>query len=47
MSRLDCKAYGTIWSLPYAILMIVNLFQSMATFMTNTTLPIFANPRGA
>lgn len=37
----------TIWSLPYVILMTVNLFQSMAAFMANTTIPVFANSLGA
>ena len=37
----------TIWSLPFAILMAVNLFQSMAAFMANTTLPVLADAMGA
>lgn len=37
----------TIWSLPYVILMAVNFFQSMAAFMTNTTLPVYADRLGA
>ena len=37
----------TIWSAPFVILMAVNFFQSMAAFMANTTLPVFANSLGA
>ena len=37
----------SIWSLPYVVLMAVNLFQSMAAFMTNTTLPVYADALGA
>lgn len=37
----------SIWSVPYVILMVVNLFQSMAAFMTNTTLPLYADSLGA
>ncbi|MCI9129226.1 MAG: MFS transporter [Eggerthellaceae bacterium] len=37
----------SIWSVPYVILMAVNLFQSMAAFMTNTTLPLYVNALGA
>lgn len=37
----------TIWSFPYVALMIVNLFQSMAAFMANTTLPVYADALGA
>lgn len=37
----------TIWSFPYVALMAVNLFQSMAAFMTNTTLPVYADALGA
>ena len=37
----------SIWSLPYVILMAVNFFQSMAAFMTNTTLPVYADRLGA
>lgn len=37
----------SIWSLPYVVLMVVNLFQSMAAFMTNTTLPVYADVLGA
>lgn len=37
----------SIWSFPYVVLMGVNLFQSMAAFMTNTTLPVYADALGA
>ena len=37
----------SIWSIPYVVLMAVNFFQSMAAFMTNTTLPVFADSLGA
>lgn len=37
----------SIWSFPYIVLMAVNLFQSMAAFMANTTLPVYANSLGA
>lgn len=37
----------SIWSFPYLALMAVNLFQSMAAFMTNTTLPVYADALGA
>lgn len=37
----------SIWSIPYVVLMAVNFFQSMAAFMTNTTLSVFANSLGA
>lgn len=37
----------SIWSFPYVVLMLVNLFQSMAAFMTNTTLPVYADALGA
>ncbi len=37
----------SIWSFPYLALMVVNLFQSMAAFMTNTTLPVYADALGA
>ena len=37
----------TIWSFPYVVLMIVNFFQSMAAFMANTTIPVFADHLGA
>jgi MFS family permease len=37
----------SIWSFPYIALMVVNLFQSMAAFMANTTLPVYADTLGA
>lgn len=37
---------GSIWSLPYVALMVTNLFQSTAAFMTNTTLPVYADSLG-
>ncbi|MDE8702898.1 MFS transporter [Adlercreutzia equolifaciens] len=37
----------TIWSVPFVVLMAVNFFQSMAAFMANATLPVFADSLGA
>ena len=37
----------SIWSFPYVTLMAVNFFQSMAAFMTNTTLPVYLDALGA
>lgn len=37
----------TIWSFPYVALMATNFFQSMAAFMTNTTLPVYIDRLGA
>lgn len=37
----------TIWSAPYVALMVTNFFQSMAAFMTNTTLPLYLDALGA
>lgn len=37
----------TIWSFPFVALMITNLFQSMAAFMCNTTLPVYIDHIGA
>lgn len=37
----------SIWSFPYIALMVVNLFQSMAAFMANTTLPVYTDTLGA
>jgi len=37
----------TIWSAPYVALMATNFFQSMAAFMTNTTLPVYLDALGA
>ena len=41
------KQKESIWSFPYIALMAVNLFQSMAAFMANTTLPVYADALGA
>lgn len=41
------KERESIWSFPYVVLMAVNLFQSTAAFMTNTTLPVYATALGA
>ena len=38
---------SSIWSFPYIVLMVTNFFQSMAAFMTNTTLPVFIDRLGA
>lgn len=40
-------AHESIWSVPYVILMVVNFFQSMAAFMSNTTLPVYVDSLGA
>ena len=37
----------SIWSAPYVALMATNFFQSMAAFMTNTTLPLYLDALGA
>lgn len=37
----------SFWSVPYVILMAANFFQSMAAFMTNTTIPVYASHLGA
>lgn len=37
----------SIWSAPYVALMATNFFQSMAAFMTNTTLPLYLDELGA
>lgn len=37
----------SIWSVPFVILMVVNFFQSMAAFMSNTTLPVYVDSLGA
>lgn len=47
MPTPDSGSRGTIWSFPYVALMVVNLFQSMAAFMANTTLPVYADALGA
>lgn len=31
----------TIWSVPFVVLMLTNLFSLMASFMVNTTLPVY------
>lgn len=41
------KKKSSIWSFPFVVLMVVNLFQSMAVFMASTTLPVFADSLGA
>ena len=38
---------GRIWSVPYVILIGANFFQSMASFMANTTLPLYVDRLGA
>lgn len=37
----------SIWSFPFIALMTVNFFQSMAAFMANTTIPVYADHLGA
>ena len=37
----------SIWSFPFVALMTTNFFQSMAAFMTNTTLPVYIDYLGA
>ena len=41
------KGRDSVWSAPFVILMAVNFFQSMAAFMANATLPVFADSLGA
>lgn len=41
------KGRDSIWSAPFVVLMAVNFFQSMAAFMANATLPVFADSLGA
>ena len=41
------KKKETIWSFPFIALMTANFFQSMAAFMTNTTLPVYIDHLGA
>ena len=41
------KTKETIWSASYIALMATNFFQSMAAFMTNTTLPVYLDALGA
>lgn len=45
--KVDGNGKESIWSLPFVVLMTVNFFQSMAAFMTNTTIPVFADYLGA
>lgn len=47
MSVMAEEKKATIWSLPFVVLMGVNLAQSMAAFMAVTTLPVFATSLGA
>lgn len=51
MGKTEGQATGngkeSIWSLPFVVLMTVNFFQSMAAFMANTTIPVFADHLGA
>ena len=44
---VETTSKETIWSFPYVALMAVNFFQSMAAFMTNTTLPVYLDALGA
>lgn len=37
----------SFWSLPYVILLVANLFQSMSSMMAGTTIPLFADDLGA
>ena len=37
----------SIWSVPFVILIAANFFQSMATFMANTTIPLYIDAMGA
>lgn len=37
----------SIWSIPFVILIAANFFQSMATFMANTTIPLYIDAMGA
>ncbi len=44
----DAKAEReSIWSFPFIALMTTNFFQSMAAFMTSTTLPVYIDRFGA
>ena len=47
MGKAEAKVRDSIWSVPFVILMAVNFFQSMAAFMANATLPVFADSLGA
>lgn len=46
MGEVEAKVRDSIWSVPFVILMAVNFFQSMAAFMANATLPVFADSLG-
>ena len=46
-STTTANGKESIWSLPFVVLMTVNFFQSMAAFMANTTIPVFADHLGA
>ena len=41
------KNRESIWSFPFIALMATNFFQSMAAFMTSTTLPVYIDHLGA
>ena len=45
--KTDAKQSESIWSVPFAILTAANLFQSMAAFMANTTIPLYIDSLGA
>ena len=37
----------TFWTVPFVVLMVMNLFQSMAMYMSNTVLPLYVDYLGA
>ena len=39
--------HESCWSLPYAVLLVANLFQSMSSMMAGATIPLFADELGA
>lgn len=41
------KKTESIWSVPFVILLAANFFQSMAAFMSNTTIPLYIDAMGA
>lgn len=45
--RVTSDKKETIWSVPFVILMCVNFFSLMSSFMTSTTIPVFASALGA
>lgn len=45
--NVEAEMRDSIWSVPFVVLMAVNFFQSMAAFMANATLPVFADSLGA